>query len=111
VAAPLDLASDSVHAEAAAARVPTAAEAATLHGLSLALPGTGLHPGLPALEKADVHGLICEDAWGAIATKRGSSTFAVRVPDYSFPRWWLHNVDGAHDSYQGGPIKTLRVVR
>jgi hypothetical protein len=66
--------------------------------------------------------MICDDAWGAIATKRGTSTDSVRAPDYSFPRWWLLrpgvyswqayrilNVDGAHDSYQEGPIRRLRV--
>jgi hypothetical protein len=126
--------------------VPAAAEAVTLNGLTPKLPGTTVKRGsaplfalrvtpeptnakvfvrvCPRSKKTDFRGLICEDAWGAIATKRGSSTYSVRTPDYSFLRWWLlrpgtyywqafriYNVDGAHDSYQEGPIKTLRVVR
>lgn len=124
--------------------LPAAADAATLNGLTPKLPGTTVKRGsaplfalgvapeatgakvfirvCPRSKKTDFRGLICEDAWSAIATKRGGSTYSVRAPDCSFPRWWLlrkgtyywqayriFNVDGAHDSYQEGPIKTLRV--
>jgi hypothetical protein len=124
--------------------VPVAAEAAGLNGLTPRTPGSSVSRGsaplfalgvtaeptnakvfirvCPRSKKTDFRGLICEDAWSAIATKRGSSTYAVRAPDYSFPRWWLlrrgtyywqayriFNVDGAHDSYQEGPIRKLRV--